>query len=86
MSEKDLSFKEILESPAYHQQREVIRNEINNLPHERRYAFPRFATPGELIPVDRSVYKKTDDEKGQLLTLKARTPKTKMKTLFRGSF
>lgn len=86
MSEKELSFKEILESPAYHQQSEVIRNETNNLPYERRYAYPRFATAGELMPVDRGVFKKTDEEKGLLLTLKAKTPKSKMKTLFRGSF
>lgn len=53
------------------------------------YAPLSWGCPSMLIAVDRSVFKKTEQELGKLFTLKSKLPKTKkckFKTFFHGSF
>jgi hypothetical protein len=63
----DSSFK-FLESEEYLKQKEVIRKEINWGDRKQNY-FP-----------DRSVFKKTDKEKGELLTIKKKHRKLLQET------
>ena len=51
---KEPTFKEILESNHYSQQKELVKKEINS----------------RKIEIDRTVFKKTKEEKGQLYTMK----------------
>lgn len=55
----------------------------------RTWAPISHGSPAMKIAVDTSVFKKTDDEKGKLLTMKKKLPKTrnvKFKTMFHDSF
>lgn len=51
----DINFKEILESDAYRMQKDVLFKEIN----------------ANRLDIDYSVFKKTDEEKAKLATMKA---------------
>jgi len=76
---KDVSFREMLESPSYIQARNVVTKAISNNVHAYKtnsrqphfYAPDRFADPCRTMSVDYSVFKKTNEEKAKLSTLKA---------------
>lgn len=86
MAEKELSFKEIMESRDYHSRKEELRRDINDVYVSRRFSPHRFATPGEFFTIDRSEFRKSDEEKGILFTLMAQTKKTKLKTYLKATF
>jgi hypothetical protein len=86
---QELNIKRWLDSEAYTKQKEVIRNEGNALKQVNGYALPRLAAPSQLHPVERSVFEKSATEKGQLITLKKKLPKTrghKFQTIMKESF
>ena len=56
MSQFDMSVKEFLESPAYLREKEKLQREINSYP----------------LVIDRSVFKKTKEEKDKTLEMKLR--------------
>jgi hypothetical protein len=57
-----ISFNDMLSSSAYEQQKAIINREAQE---------PRF------VPVDKSIFSKTDKEKEILFKLKAQLPKTR---------
>ena len=57
-----ISFNDMLMSSAYEQQKQLVNRQAQE---------PRF------IPVDMSVFKKTDEDKALLYKLKAQLPKTR---------
>lgn len=88
------SFKDLLESPAYLTQRDILRRDINQLKERRSnsglgYALDSHASPGRLYRVDYSEFKKTPLERGAIYSFKANLPKTrgyKFTTYFKGTF
>jgi len=61
-TEMNISFNDMLNSSAYEMQKKIVNAQAQE---------PRF------IPVDRSVFTKSDKEKETLLKIKAQLPKTR---------
>lgn len=80
---KEISFKEILESGHYQQQKEIVFNSINKTQQVEKTKNAVYAPSSTLPYVDRtmstdySVFKKTEDEKLAISSHKANTGKTK---------
>jgi len=70
----EVSFNQMLESESYHNQKELLKKEINS----------------NRLVIDRSVFKKTEKERLAILSHKANIPdgerKRKLTTFFKGSF
>ena len=87
---KEISFKEIMESNHYAQQKEVVFNSINKTQVIEKTKTATYAPPSSLpsinrtMSVDYSTFKKLPGEAGEIATMKANLPKTrgyKFKTL-----
>lgn len=79
----ELSFKEILESESYAKAKAVLFNEIQGIQVpvlvNKKYVAPTSSMPcpSRQMNIDRSVFKKTDEEVSLLLTMKKQTPKSR---------
>lgn len=78
-----MSFKEIMESNHYQQQKEIVFNSINKTQQVEKTKNAVYAPPSTLpyitrtMSTDYSEFKKTDEEKLQVASFKANLGKTK---------
>jgi hypothetical protein len=82
------SIKQITESRDYEIQKGIINREVNSLKRiSNRYAFPRFASPGELHQTEYSTFKHTQEEKDRIKEYKLELGKAgKMQTLVKAAY
>jgi hypothetical protein len=80
---KELSFKQILESEAYAQQKEIVFKEINKtqtiLKNKNGVFAPASGIPSNnrVLHIDYKEFKKSPEERAELATIKAKLPKTR---------
>lgn len=66
----DFNFKRWLETDAYARAKEVIAQEVNSLKTPIPCSPIRLANPGRIHQTDYSVFKNTDEQKGEKYTAK----------------
>lgn len=68
--QKEQTFKQIMESPAYANQKAIISGEVNHLTQRDGFAAISLGNPGRVDAVDYSVFHKTKEQKLELKVIK----------------